>query len=293
MALLAGFTGTTLMAAPAAATWSVVAVDPETGEVGAAIASCISAEVLGDPAAPLIPVVVVPGAGVGVSQGQLDVEAPGLIAELVGNGVDADEVVAALIDPERDPLLALRQHGVVVLQNGAGDGGAQAGAHTGDDNGEIAAQRLGATVSVQGNLLASEAVIDDTFDAFEAADGAGDPLAAALVEALSAGAAAGGDRRCDGQTALFAQVAVAGPDDDPTRPGVLLTVLVTEGDGRNPVNELSLAWSQGRRGLIDLTTEPTGSRGLFRVAVFFVAMMLVAVAAFAFARGIGSISARR
>lgn len=53
-------------------------------------------------------------------------------------------------------------------------------------------EREGLTVA--GNLLVGESVIETTADAFEAADPA-DPLAARLIDALAAGQAAGGDKR--------------------------------------------------------------------------------------------------
>lgn len=49
-------------------------------------------------------------------------------------------------------------------------------------------------LTVAGNLLVGESVIDATADAFESADPGG-PLAERLIEALAAGHAAGGDKR--------------------------------------------------------------------------------------------------
>ncbi|MEL7157990.1 MAG: DUF1028 domain-containing protein, partial [Actinomycetota bacterium] len=276
----------------AGATWSVVAVDPETGEVGAAIASCVPGDILGEPTGPLVPVALVPGVGAGVSQGQLDVGAPGRIIELLETGSDPAAVVDDLTDPERDALFAVRQHAVVAAVDGPA-ASATVAAHTGAELSAAALDRQGDGVSVQGNLLVADAVVDDALGAYASARAADGALADALVDALVAGARAGGDRRCGDQTALFAQVVVAGPDDDPTQPTTVLTVLVADGDGRNPVEELATAWSEGRRGLIDLDQpSPAGGRW-FRIAVFVVAGAMVGGAVLAFARGLGAVSARR
>lgn len=279
-------------AGPAAATWSVVAVDPDAGDVGAAIASCVPGDVLGEPAGPLVPVALVPGVGAGVSQGQLDVSAPGRIVALLGTGAEPDAIIGALTDPDDDPLYAVRQHAVVALgPDGAGP--AEAAAHSGAELSVAVADRQGQGVSVQGNLLAAEDVVGETLAAFEAARAADGDLAQALVDALAAGGRAGGDRRCGDQTALFAQVVVARPGDDPAQPEVVITVLVTEGDGRNPVEELAMAWGAGRRGLIDLQAPSDGTGPWFRIAVFVVAAAMIAAAALTFRRGMGSRSARR
>ncbi|MEM9132545.1 MAG: DUF1028 domain-containing protein [Actinomycetota bacterium] len=275
------------LAGPADATWSIVAVDPESGEVGAAIASCVDGAILGEPTQTLVPVVLVPAVGAGVSQGQLDAGAPRRIGDLLNLGTEPEAIVVALTDLEADPLAEVRQHAVVTLD------GPEVAAHTGTELNPAALDRQGETVSVQGNLLVDDAVVDDTQAAFEAARDEGAPLAGALVAALQAGADAGGDLRCEDQTALFAQVAVAGDGDDPVRPSILLTVLVADGDGTNPVDELSAAWAEGRRGLLDMAEPPDGTGPWFRIVVFVVAAAMILGAYVAWSRGIGSRAARR
>ena len=227
-----------LVAGPAAATWSIVAVDPESGDVGVAIASCVPGSALGDLERPLAPVVLVPGVGAAVTQAALNDAAADELRRVLDAGASADEAIAAVVDPSFDADAADRQHAVATLSG-------TAGGFTGDRNLAVALDRQGDGVSAQGNILVSNAVIDDALDAFAGA--AGDDLAARLVAALQAGADAGGDSRCDDQTALFAQVAVAAPGDDPTTPSVLLTVVAGIGSNQNPVDELSAEFAAGRR----------------------------------------------
>ena len=140
-------------------------------------------------------------------------------------------------------------------------------------------------------LLADPAVVSRSLAAFDRATADGLGLEQALVEALSAGSAAGGDRRCDGQTALFAHLAVADPGDDPFRPSTLLTITVDEGDGQNPVSLLGEALAEGRSGWVDAgLRDPTG---VPRLAVMAVGAALAVAAVLVFRKGMGSPSARR
>ena len=177
---------------------------------------------------------------------------------------------------------------------GEADGGAiEVAAITGADNSPEALDRAGEGVSVQGNLLVSSAVVDDALAGYQdAIDGEAD-LASALAEGLLAGSSAGGDRRCGEQTALFAQLVVARPTDDPTAPSILLTVSVDEGDGQNPVALLAEAHRSGQMGVVDAGAGSSGSGGLVKIPALALAGVMVVVSLVALKRGMGSIRARR
>ena len=275
-----------LWPAAAGATWSIVAVDDETLEVGVAIASCVPADILGSPGEPLAPVVLMPGEGAAVTQGQLNLAAPARIRELVAAGAAPADIIDDLTGPEFDEVADLRQHALVTL---TGEGAA----YTGDGTSPEALDQQRPDVSVQGNLLADRAVVGDAADRFEAEREAGADLATALARALAAGSEAGGDRRCPDTTALFAQVAVAGPDDDPLAPSRLVTVTIAEGDADNPVILLAEAVDGGRNGWIDAAGEPSGTGGLVRLVVLVAAAVALVGGGWVFLRGLGSVRARR
>ncbi len=225
----------------ALATWSVVAVDPETGEVGVAVASCVGFEVS------VVPVLV-PGVGAAASQANLSELSGARLVEALAGGATAAQAVEAVVAADESP--DDRQFGVVVL--GAGGAG-----WTGADNHGVALDRRTAdgTASVQGNILVAEGVVDAVIEAFEATDGM---LADRLLAGLLAGADAGGDSRCGDQTATSAALIVARPGDqsyaftdetlngvDPDKdvvPSVFVSVLVEEGGERAP-DRLVEAWS--------------------------------------------------
>lgn len=274
-----------VVAAPAGATWSVVAVDPETGEVGAALASCVPPSILGRPDTPLVPIVLVPGEGAAVTQGELNLTAPNRIIELIKAGAAPSDIVGDLVRPEFDAAAPTRQHAVVST--------AGAAAWTGPELSPQALDRQGADASAQGNLLVSDDVVTAALAAFEDSRAGGGQLRDALVAGLVAGSGQGGDRRCPDQTALFAQVAVARPGDDPQHPTTLITVTVDQGDGQNPVTLLADAMAEGRTGLIEAGTGQSGLGRVVQIAALVAATAMAVGGVMLVRRGLGSTRARR
>jgi uncharacterized Ntn-hydrolase superfamily protein len=234
-----------LGAGTAGATWSIVGVDPDTGEVGVAVASCVGSEVT------VVPVLV-PGVGAGASQALISAASGERFLEAMVSGVDAQQVIDAVVAADDQP--DDRQFGVVVLEgSGAGWSGA--------DNMDVAIDRRNAdqTAASQGNILVGDAVVEAALAAFDASEGT---LADRLVAGLVAGADAGGDSRCDDQTATAAALLVAASDDvayaqtdasvfgvDPEAtevPSVFVSVLVERGGERAP-DRLAEAWADADR----------------------------------------------
>ncbi len=173
--------------APAIATFSICGRDPDTGELGVAVASKFVA---------VGAVVPYAEAGVGAVATQAwanPAYGPGALRELAA-GQAPDAVVATLTGA--DPQAAKRQLGVL-----AADGGAAT--FTGGGCHGWAGGAAGEDCVAQGNLLAGEDVVTAMIAAFEAAAGAGKPLAERLLDALEAGQAAGGDKRGKQSAALL------------------------------------------------------------------------------------------
>ncbi len=279
MTVVLSLAAVTAAAGPAAATWSIIAVDPETGEVGAAMAACSPVAALGESDEVPAPLVLVPGRGVAVAQGSVDPNDLDQLRAVLSNPdtVDADAVITAVAADNDPELQSVRQYAVVLDELVASFDGAETPT--------IAAAATGSAAAVQGVSLASEAVVDDALRAYTDARSAGTPLADALVEALAAGSAAGGDRRCDDQTALFAHVSVAGPGEDGVAPSRLLTVTVDEGDGQNPVNLLVDAHAEGRRGWLDAGLRSPVT--VPRLLVLVIGVVMAAVSVLVIRRGLG------
>jgi uncharacterized Ntn-hydrolase superfamily protein len=158
-------------------TFSIVAADPEAGEVGCAVQSKYFS--VGS---------VVPWARAGV--GAVATQAAGVavygrraLDELERGTPPAAALAHVLADDE----------GRETRQLGAVTADGRAAAFTGADCLDWAGHRTGPGYAVQGNILAGEDVVAGMARAFE--ETAGSPLFERLVAALEAGQAAGGDRR--------------------------------------------------------------------------------------------------
>jgi uncharacterized Ntn-hydrolase superfamily protein len=163
-------------ALPVVGTYSIVARDPATGEIGVAVQS----RVLG-----VGSIVPYAKAGVGAVATQSFANTawgPEGLA-LLAKGKSAEEALKELV--AADDQSAKRQAGFLAPQ------GAPA-TFTGDGCLEWAGSRTGEHFTAQGNILAGPAVVDGMAEAFTKTEGS---LAARMLAALDAAQAAGGDKR--------------------------------------------------------------------------------------------------
>ncbi|MDJ0976531.1 MAG: DUF1028 domain-containing protein [Planctomycetota bacterium] len=172
-------------ATPPVATFSIVAFDPKTGDLGVAVQSKFF------------------GVGAVVPWAEADVGAiatqsyanttfgPEGLA-LLDDGAEAKVALARLV--EADQGRDRRQLGIV-------DAKGRAAAYTGSKCFAWAGHRVGEHYCCQGNILAGKGVVDAMAERFEAL--ADRPLAERLVAALAAGQAAGGDKRGKQSAALL------------------------------------------------------------------------------------------
>jgi uncharacterized Ntn-hydrolase superfamily protein len=177
-------------------TFSIAAVDRETGEVGVAVTSRV-------PCVGHVVPHVRAGVGAVATQATARMEYGPELLDLMESGVAPAQALRKLT--ENDSRLAHRQIGVIGV-----DG--RVAQHTGRETVAWAGHRSGRSYVTQGNLLAGEGVLRAVARTFEASEGSGRPLADRLIEALAAGVEAGGDVRKGTQES--AAVVVADP-----RPG--------------------------------------------------------------------------
>ncbi len=172
--------------APPVATFSIVGLDPNTGEIGVAVQSKFIA--VG---------AVVPWARAGVgavaTQSFANVGYGPRALELLGAGKPPAEVVSILTAD--DPGRARRQVGVLSAEG-------EAAQFTGDGCLGWAGGICGDGFAAQGNILAGREVVEAMAESFRASAGKA-PLAQRLIDALAAGQAAGGDRRGRQSAALL------------------------------------------------------------------------------------------
>ncbi|NJM07528.1 DUF1028 domain-containing protein, partial [Candidatus Gracilibacteria bacterium] len=169
---------------PHIATYSIVARDPQNGDLGVAVQSKFLA--VG---------AVVPWAqanvGAVATQAMANIQyGPDGLA-MLASGMSADAVLTRLL--AEDPAAEDRQLGIVDVQG-------RAAAHTGSRCFDWAGHIVGDGFCVQGNILAGADVITAMADAFRTSSG---ELAERMLAALAAGETAGGDRRGRQSAALY------------------------------------------------------------------------------------------
>jgi len=171
---------------PLKATFSIVAVDPSTKQVGVAVESKYFA------VGAVVPWV---RAGIGAVATQANVRARygSLILDALAKGERPQVVLDAVL--ASDSNAAYRQIGIV-----SADG--EVANHTGTECLEWAGARTGQGFSIQGNILVGEGVVDSMADAFISSSGT---LAERLLASLEAGQEAGGDKRGQQSAALLVE----------------------------------------------------------------------------------------
>lgn len=173
-----------ISAAPAWATWSVVAIDTLTQEVAVGSATCVS----GIDLKAFSPVIVV-GAGAGAAQSQVD--ASGERRTIIWNGLQTGLSSQEILDQ----LVLLS--GVAVHQHGIADTGGDSATFTGSSNGAHASGVAGAHgrihYAIQGNVLTGSPVVSEAEAAFVSTDA---DLPGRLMASMEAARLMGGDGRC-------------------------------------------------------------------------------------------------
>ena len=210
------------MSPPARATFSIVAVDPDTGQIGSAGASCVSgAYSISD---------VLPGLGAIHTQAA-DIDSNKSLARqrmLAGDSPQEIMDYMATHDAEGQP--AIRQYGAVDFRDGA----VRSAAFTGTSTITYAGHLAGATYAIQGNILLGPEILTNMEKAFVEASGA---LADKLMAALQGANVPSADRRCGVLPSISAFVRVARPDDP--NPSGFLDLNVDLGDfSQNPIDLL-------------------------------------------------------
>ena len=166
-------------------TWSIIAHDSSTGQIGIAVATRFFA------VGALVPYIA---AGIGGIATQALVNPYYGIdgVKLLREGKAPEDIVATMI--AADSGRASRQ--VHIL-----DTNGRVAAHTGEECVDWCGHIKGDGFSIAGNMLAGAQVLDDTANAYVA--NAGLPFARRLIAAMRSGEAAGGDKRGRQSAALL------------------------------------------------------------------------------------------
>ncbi|QNJ98452.1 DUF1028 domain-containing protein [Constantimarinum furrinae] len=205
-------------------TFSIIAVDPMTGEVGSAGASCVN----GVGAAGIIDIItdIIPGRGGVNSQAYVcvpNINLQNAIARM-DMGDSPSEVIDWLINNDACSSQGFnpefRQYGVADFDM---SGNPRTAGFTGSMADDYKEDRQGPTYSIQGNILLDQTVIDNMENNFNNTSGT---LADKLMAAMQGANFPGADQRClsAGTSSTTAYLLVFKADDDPNDPYLRLNV---------------------------------------------------------------------
>lgn len=212
-------------------TFSIVAVDLETGEVGSAGASCVDLNSFPLPTGFLGE--LFPGVGAINSQAYYLAANQDNAALKMNEGLTPQEIIDWLIENDVSGQPELRQYGIVKIM----DGEVLAAAHTGTSTDDYKGHIVGPNYCIQGNILLGQEVLDSMESNFLNTEG---DLACKLMAALQGANMVGADTRCtsNGTSSLFAFIKVMQMDDPKGEPSFSLGVETSNGDGVEPIDEL-------------------------------------------------------
>jgi uncharacterized Ntn-hydrolase superfamily protein len=204
---------------PYYSTFSLCAIDPATGQSGAAVTTRVPFVGRAVPH-------VRAGVGAVCTQASTVVEYGPRGLDLMATGLEPSAIVAQLLsdDQQRES----RQLGMIDMKG-------RAAAHTGKNNGNWAGSKQGLNYTVQANIMVGPEVVEAVAKTFEATEGTGMPLAERMILAMEAGQAKGGDRRWGNLQS--AAIKIADPND-PGRGGDHIALAIEVGEHAEPVGEL-------------------------------------------------------
>jgi len=200
-------------------TFSICAIDPKTGESGAAVTTRVP---FVGRAVPWVRA----GVGAVATQAWTVVEYGREGLDLLEKKVAPQDAIERLLADDKGR--ERRQIGVVDMMG-------RTASFTGKETSAWAGGRQGAGYTVQGNILVGRETVDAVADHFESTAGTGMALAERLILALEAGDKTGGDRRWG----LFQSAAIRVADPrDPGRGGDHISLSIDVGEHDAPVEEM-------------------------------------------------------
>ena len=213
---------------PQYSTFSLCAIDPATGQSGAAVTTRVPFVGRAVPH-------VRHGVGAVCTQASTVVEYGPRGLDLMAKGIEPSAAIAQLLadDQQRES----RQLGMIDMKG-------RAAAHTGKGNGNWAGSKQGLNYTVQANIMVGPEVVDAVAATFEATEGTGMPLAERMILAMEAGQAKGGDRRFGNLQS--AAIKIADPNN-PGRGGDHIALAIEVGEHPEPVGEMKrIYYTTGR-----------------------------------------------
>lgn len=214
---------------PQYSTFSICAIDPATGQSGAAVTTRVPFVGRAVPH-------VRAGVGAVCTQASTVVEYGPRGLDLLAQGTEPKDALDQLL--ANDAMRESRQVGVIDMKG-------RTAAHTGKNNGNWAGSKQGVNYTTQANIMVGPEVLDAVSASMDATAGTGMPLAERMILALEAGYAKGGDRRWGNLQS--AAIKIADPNN-PGRGNDHIALAIEVGENPDPVAEMKRIYlTTGRR----------------------------------------------
>ena len=215
-------------------TFSIIAVDSETGEVGAAGATCLFGESNG-----IIDIIssIIPGKGGVISQAYVCVPNINMTnaTTLMESGYSPSQIITWLNNNDycNAGNYQYRQYGIIDFDD---SGNVRTAGYTGNLADDYKEDRQGATYSIQGNILLNQSVIDNMEYNFLNTQGT---LAEKLMAAMQGANFPGADERCldEGTSSATAFLVVYNSDDNSNQPSLEFNI-ASQPPGIEPIDLL-------------------------------------------------------
>ena len=181
-------------------TFSIVAVDTLSNQVGSAGASCIGNSVIISD--------IHPGIGAIHTQSYYIQANQNYASDLMDLGLPPSDIIDLLVENDIHNNPGIRQYGIVDLEENG-----RSSAFTGENCIDYKGHITGATYSIQGNILLGEHVLNQMESNFLNTEG---PLSDKLMAAMQGANIPGADTRClsDSISSLSSFIRVANPEDN-------------------------------------------------------------------------------
>jgi len=220
-------------------TFSIVAVDSATGEVGSAGASCLDDNIITGGVSIIKD--VVPGVGAINTQASYNATNQTEASIKLSQGWSATDIINWLVNNDAQNDSTRRQYGIARFDT---SGGISTAAFTGSNCFDEKHHIVGPYYTIQGNILLGKYVLDSMEQRFLNSSG---PLAGRLMQALQGANIPGADSRClnEGVSSQSAYLTVASPNDPAGSPYLDLVVSQTA-YGVEPIDSLNQLFENWR-----------------------------------------------
>jgi uncharacterized Ntn-hydrolase superfamily protein len=223
-------------------TFSIVCADSATREVGSAGASCLDLIAFGIQDASFLGQLF-PDTGAVNTQAMYNAQNQQRVAERMKTSDSPEQIATWVYENDVEDNPDIRQYGFVKFMGASAQSAGFTGQSCIDYKNHIAGSIDGMAYAIQGNILSGQHVLDSMEARFRRAKGT---LACRMMEAMQGANSIGADTRCEpnGTSSLFAFLKVAKPTDKADKPYISLSVLTSNGEREEPINELQRQFDQ-------------------------------------------------